>query len=76
MADREVGRFNCEKCGRPVVCAGTRTASFKGVGAYTGPCPWECGGWMNRGFRSIKPGQVRAFRADEWDARPTSALTG
>ena len=45
------------------------TAKFKGVGAFTGQCPWDCGAWVNRGFRSIKPGEVRAYRADEWNGR-------
>jgi hypothetical protein len=53
-----------------IVAAGQTTAKFKGVGAFTGQCPWDCGAWVNRGFRSIKPGQVRAYRADEWDGRP------
>jgi hypothetical protein len=70
MADREVGRWSCEKCGRTIVAAGHMTAKFKGVGAFTGQCPWDCGAWVNRGFRSIKPGEVRAYRADEWDGRP------
>jgi hypothetical protein len=74
VGDREVGRFDCDKCGGSVVCAGTRNVAFKGIGAYTGPCPWDCGAWMNRGFRSIRPGHVKAYRADEWDARPMSAL--
>ena len=70
MGDEEVGRWTCEKCGQPVVVAGRRVMTFRGIGAFTGPCPWECGGWINRGFRWIKPGQAKAFRADEWDQRP------
>jgi hypothetical protein len=73
MPDQEVGRWKCEKCGGTIVAAGQRTAKFKGFGAFTGKCPWECGAWVNRGFRSIKPGDVRAFRADEWDGRPLGA---
>ena len=73
MADIEVGRWKCEKCGRSIVAVGHRTPLFKGVGAFTGPCPWECGAWVNRGFRLIKPGGVRAHRADEWDARDAAA---
>ena len=72
MADLEVGRWNCEKCGKVIVAVGRRSAQYKGVGAFTGHCPWECGAWVNRGFRFIKPGDVRAHRADEWDNRPTS----
>jgi len=55
------------------VAAGTRTKACKGVGAFTGECPWACGAWVNRGFRSIKPGAVRAYRADQWDQRPLGA---
>jgi hypothetical protein len=73
MAEQEVGRWKCEKCGSTIVAAGTRTASFKGVGAFSGECPWLCGAWVNRGFRSIKPGAVRAYRADEWDGRGVGA---
>lgn len=67
MADQEVGRWACEKCGRTVVAAGPRKAAFRGIGAYTGQCPWECGAWMNRGFRWVMPGRVRAYRGEEWD---------
>lgn len=72
MADQEVGRWNCEKCGRPVVAAGQRQTSFVGIGAFIGPCPWDCGAWITRGFRSIRPGRVMAFRAEEWDQRAKS----
>lgn len=68
MAEQEVGRWVCDKCGKPLVAAGMRTPGFRGVGAFVGPCPWDCGAWINRGFRSIKPGQVRAYRAQEWDS--------
>ena len=68
MADKEVGRWRCEKCGQIIVAAGPMTAAFRGTGAFSGRCPWECGAWINRAFRSIKPGRVRAFRADQWDA--------
>jgi hypothetical protein len=51
------------------VAAGQRVASFAGIGAFMGPCPWDCGAWINRGFRSIRPGQVKAYRAAEWDER-------
>jgi hypothetical protein len=74
MVDREVGRWSCEKCGRTIVAAGRTTAKFRGVGAFTGQCPWDCGAWVNRGFRSIKPGEVRAYRADEWDGRPREGM--
>jgi hypothetical protein len=69
MAEQEVGRWKCEKCGSTIVAVGKRTTTYKGVGAFTGECPWHCGAWVNRGFRSIKPGEVRAYRADEWDQR-------
>jgi hypothetical protein len=70
MADREVGRWSCEKCGRPIVAAGRAAKAFPGIGAYMGHCPWDCGAWINRGFRFVKPGEVKLFRADEWDLRP------
>jgi hypothetical protein len=69
LSDREVGRWKCDKCGKTIVAAGPRSSHFKGVGAFTGHCPWECGAWVNRGFRWIQPGAVRAYRSDEWDAR-------
>jgi hypothetical protein len=72
MAEQEVGRWSCDKCGSTIVAVGKRSATYKGVGAFTGTCPWECGAWVNRGFRSVKPGGVRAFRADEWDQRALS----
>lgn len=73
MRDQEVGRWKCEKCDRMIVAVGERTKAFKGTGAFTGQCPWECGAWVNRAFRSIKPGEVRAYRADQWDTRPMGA---
>jgi hypothetical protein len=73
MADKEVGRWRCDKCGSTIVAAGKVTATYKGVGAFSGTCPWECGAWINRGFRSVKPGAVRAYRADEWDQRSLGA---
>lgn len=73
MADQEVGRWSCDKCGSTIVAVGKVTAAFKGAGAFSGTCPWECGAWINRGFRSVKPGQVRAYRADEWDQRSLGA---
>lgn len=72
MADEEVGRWTCHKCGEIIVAAGQRTRTYKGTGAFTGYCPWECGAWINRAFRTIKPGAVRAYRAPDWDARPLS----
>jgi hypothetical protein len=41
-----------------------------------GPCPWECGAWITRGFRNVRPGQVHAFRANEWDERPLGLGVG
>ena len=73
MSDQEVGRWRCDKCGQSVVAAGQRSATFKGTGAFTGPCPWDCGAWINRAFRLIKPGHVAAYRADEWDQRSLAA---
>jgi hypothetical protein len=71
--DEEVGRWTCTKCGRPIVAIGPRMKSFKGTGAFMGQCPWDCGAWINRAFRMVKPGLVRACRADEWDTRATTA---
>lgn len=73
MPEQEVGRFACTKCGRTIVAVGPRVKSFKGIGAFMGSCPWECGAWITRGFRFVQPGQVRAFRASDWDERPLSA---
>ncbi len=75
MMDREVGRCSCDKCDRPIVAAGPLVKSFLGIGAFTGLCPWDCGAWINRGFRFIRPGLVKAYRAEEWDQR-TSVMTG
>jgi hypothetical protein len=76
MAPREVGRWPCEKCGKTVVAAGQRVESFPGIGAFMGACPWECGAWITRGFRSIRPGQVKAFRAQDWDQRAIVRIPG
>jgi hypothetical protein len=70
MSDQEVGRWQCATCGGSIVAAGRRTPDFKGTGAFTGYCPWECGAWINRAFRSIRPGDVQAYKADDWDSRP------
>ena len=66
MADTELGRFECDKCHGVVVAAGQQAPSFRGIGAFCGPCPFNCGAWINRGFRHVKPGGVQAYRADEW----------
>jgi hypothetical protein len=71
--DEEVGRWPCPKCAQPIVAVGQRVKAFKGTGAFIGPCPWDCGAWVTRAFRLIKPGQVRARRAQEWDARGSLA---
>jgi hypothetical protein len=76
MRDEEVGRWDCEKCGRVVVAAGQLKRSFSGFGAFSGPCPWECGAWISRSFRLIRPGAVKAFRADDWDAARRSPDPG
>jgi hypothetical protein len=73
VTGHEVGRWSCSKCGKSIVAAGRRVTSFLGIGAFTGPCPWECGAWINRGFRWIRPGQVSVHRADEWDGRAPAA---
>jgi hypothetical protein len=69
VTGQEVGRWSCSKCGNTIVAAGRRVMSFLGFGAFIGPCPWGCGAWINRAFRWIRPGQVNAYRADEWDRR-------
>lgn len=69
MTQQEVGRWRCSKCGNEIVASGPRSASFRGIGAFTGYCPWDCGAWINRGFRLIRPGQVTVHRAEEWDRR-------
>ena len=73
MTDKEVGRWSCDKCGSTIVAVANMSATFKGVGAFTGTCPWECGAWINRGFRAVKPGHVRAYRAFDWDQRSLGA---
>jgi len=75
VADREVGRWVCQKCGGTIVAAGVRESSFRGIGAFMGPCPWDCGAWINRGFRWIRPGQVSAYRAEEWDGKAMASAT-
>ncbi len=67
--DSEVGRWACDKCGRTIVAAGPAAPGFHGVGAYIGPCPWGCGAWISRGFRRVRPGQVHAYRDEEWTRR-------
>jgi hypothetical protein len=71
--DEEVGRWACLKCGNAIVAVGPRDPRFKGTGAFIGTCPWDCGAWITRAFRMVKPGRVRACRAPEWDARATEA---
>jgi hypothetical protein len=75
MSGEEVGRWSCAKCGQSIVAAGFRAKGFVGIGAFVGPCPWGCGAFINRGFRGIKPGAVRAYRSDEWDGRGSSPST-
>ena len=70
--DEEIGRWACVKCGHDVVAFGHRVNTFKGTGAFIGPCPWDCGAWITRAFRLVKPGKVTACRADEWDSRGAS----
>jgi hypothetical protein len=72
VQDQEVGRWICEKCRKPIVAAGQRAQAFHGIGTFTGSCPWECGAWINRGFRWIRPGKVTAYRAEDWDSRALS----
>ncbi len=65
MADAEVGRWQCQKCGKTCVAAGVRVGSFRRNGAFVGPCPWECGAWISRGFRSV-PGVVSVYTSAQW----------
>lgn len=75
MSD-EVGRWQCDKCGKTIVAVGQRIKTFRGTGAFLGPCPWDCGAWINRAFRLVKPGGVKACRADEWDGRAQAGASG
>jgi hypothetical protein len=76
MSDKEVGRWTCARCGQPIVAAGRVVKTFPGIGGYVGPCPWDCGAWLNRGFRWIRPGQVKVYRAHEWDALQAASSGG
>ena len=73
MSAEEVGRWTCQKCSGEIVAAGHRSDTFRGIGAFIGPCPWDCGAQISRGFRFIRPGAVRAYRADEWDTTRRAA---
>lgn len=73
MAGDEVGRWCCIKCGREIVAAGNASEGRHRISAYVGPCPWDCGAQISRGFRSIRPGGVSVHRAEEWDAAQRSA---
>ena len=75
MADQEIGRWGCGKCGKVIVAMGQPSPKFKGTGGFAGPCPWDCGAYLNRSFRSIRPGEVRVCRADEWDQRHVAGAT-
>lgn len=75
MTEREVGRWVCAKCGGAIVAAGRRDKSFPASGAFTGRCPWDCGAWINRSFRHVRPGQIAAFRGDEWDQRAAQSAS-
>ena len=72
MRNCEVGRWSCEKCGNEIVAVGPRAGSFRGTGSYTGPCPFECGAWINRGFRLVRPGRISVYRAIDWDRAPAA----
>jgi hypothetical protein len=71
--EQEVGRWPCPRCSKAIVAVGPRDKKFKGTGAFIGTCPWECGAWITRAFRQVKPGRVRACRADDWDGRTATA---
>jgi hypothetical protein len=73
MANQEVGRWTCGKCGKVIVAAGVRSPRFKGSGAFAGHCPWDCGAWVNRSFRLIRSGDVQVYRAEEWDQQALDA---
>lgn len=74
MRNCEVGRWNCEKCGNEIVAAGPRSGASRGHGSYVGPCPFECGAWINRGFRLVRSGQISVYRASDWDPTWASRL--
>lgn len=65
MGVREIGRWTCDKCGGTCVAAGTRVGSCLRNGAFEGHCPWACGAWLRRGFRSV-PGAVSVYTSEEW----------
>jgi hypothetical protein len=67
MRNCEVGRWTCDKCGNEIVAVGPRAGAFRGHGSYMGPCPFECGAWINRGFRLVRPGSISVYRASDWD---------
>ena len=67
MRNCEVGRWPCEKCGNEIVAVGPREGSHRGNGSYVGRCPFDCGAWINRGFRLVRPGQVSVYQARDWD---------
>lgn len=73
MRNSEVGRWKCEHCGNEIVAAGPRASAFLGVGSFSGACPWECGAWINRGFRLVRSGQVVVYRASDWDPPQVTA---
>jgi hypothetical protein len=75
VSPHEVGRWKCSKCGNEIVATGPRAGSFRGIGSFAGHCPWDCGAWINRGFRLVRPGQVSLHRAAEWDQRTVTERT-
>ena len=76
MRNQELARWKCEKCGNEIVAAAPPPGSFRGNGGYSGPCPFECGAWINRVFRLARPGQVAVHRARDWDAAPSPQPVG
>lgn len=52
-----------------LVAAGEREPRFPGVAAICALCPYDCGAYVNRSFRHVRPGRVRAVRAAEWAGR-------
>jgi hypothetical protein len=68
-SQEEVGRWQCEKCGKSCVAVARVDKKFRGTGAFMGACPYGCGAWINRAFRFVKPGTVSACTVDEWERR-------
>jgi len=63
----QIGRWACSRCGRTCVAAGRRASLFRGIAAYTGPCPWGCGACVGHAFRFVRPRAVAVYTSDDWN---------